>query len=87
MSPGRVELVHDNLHLAHDFSRMVPGAVLAGKASVRSADRDQHLHTLYHEQQASPKRCAQCGLLDIGRHVCSKPADTPRARPAPRLTI
>jgi hypothetical protein len=34
--------VHDNLLLAHDFSIMVPGAVLAGKASVRSADRDRH---------------------------------------------
>src|SRR5271166_6498931 len=39
MSPGRVELVHDHLFLAHDFSRMVPGAVLTRQASVRSADR------------------------------------------------
>jgi hypothetical protein len=41
------------------FLTTVPGAVLAGKASVRSPYRDQHLHTLYREQQASPKRCAR----------------------------
>jgi DNA-directed RNA polymerase subunit RPC12/RpoP len=32
--------------------------------------KNEGLHTLYHEQQASPKRCPKCGLLDIGRHVC-----------------
>lgn len=39
MAPGRVDLMHDNLLVAHDFSIMVPGAVLAVQASVRSADR------------------------------------------------
>jgi DNA-directed RNA polymerase subunit RPC12/RpoP len=34
--------------------------------------KNEGLHTLYHEQQASPKRCPQCGLLDIGRHICPK---------------
>jgi predicted RNA-binding Zn-ribbon protein involved in translation (DUF1610 family) len=32
--------------------------------------RNEGLHTIYHEQQASPKRCPKCGLLDIGRHIC-----------------
>jgi DNA-directed RNA polymerase subunit RPC12/RpoP len=32
--------------------------------------KNEGLHTLYHEQQASPKRCPRCGLLDIGRHIC-----------------
>jgi hypothetical protein len=32
--------------------------------------RNEGLHSIYHEQQASPKRCPKCGLLDIGRHVC-----------------
>jgi DNA-directed RNA polymerase subunit RPC12/RpoP len=32
--------------------------------------KNEGLHTLYHEQQASPKRCPKCGLLDIGRHIC-----------------
>jgi hypothetical protein len=26
--------------------------------------KNEGLHTLYHEQQASPKRCPKCGLLD-----------------------
>lgn len=34
--------------------------------------RNEGLHTLYHEQQISPKRCPKCGLLDIGRHICPK---------------
>ena len=34
--------------------------------------KNEGLHTLYHEQQASPKRCPKCGLLDIGRHICPK---------------
>ena len=34
--------------------------------------KNEGLHTLYHEQQTSPKRCPQCGLLDIGRHICPK---------------
>jgi hypothetical protein len=34
--------------------------------------RNEGLHTLYHEQQTSPKRCPKCGLLDIGRHICPK---------------
>ena len=34
--------------------------------------KNEGLHTLYHEQQASPKRCPKCGLLDIGRHACPK---------------
>ena len=46
MSPGRVDLMHDNLLLAHDSSITVPGPVLAGKASVRSADRERHHHTI-----------------------------------------
>jgi predicted RNA-binding Zn-ribbon protein involved in translation (DUF1610 family) len=32
--------------------------------------RNEGLHSIYHEQQASPKRCPRCGLLDIGRHIC-----------------
>jgi hypothetical protein len=32
--------------------------------------RNEGLHTIYHEQQVSPKRCPKCGLLDIGRHIC-----------------
>ena len=34
--------------------------------------KNEGLHTLYHEQQTSPKRCPKCGLLDIGRHICPK---------------
>jgi hypothetical protein len=34
--------------------------------------RNEGLHTLYYEQQTSPKRCPKCGLLDIGRHICPK---------------
>jgi hypothetical protein len=32
--------------------------------------KNEGLHTIYHEQQVSPKRCPKCGLLDIGRHIC-----------------
>jgi len=34
--------------------------------------KNEGLHTVYHERQASPKRCPKCGLLHIGRHICPK---------------
>jgi len=52
------------------FTLTLKRSEVSGHAGAIHIVKNEGLHTLYHEQQASPKRCPKCGLLDIGRHIC-----------------